>query len=70
MREKEMSKPSRNYWMVEKVEAMRRARNAKFYAKAHGLSELSAARFMDSCREYVQAAREYNRKMILAGINS
>jgi hypothetical protein len=56
-----MKKPPKTYWIAERNEALRRARNARFYAGNPDISEHARELFMATCRAYVAEAREAQR---------
>lgn len=48
------------YWIEQRNEMMRKARNAQFYAKASDISEIARMNWLATCRTFVQEAREIN----------
>ena len=52
---------------LARIEAMRRARNARFYSVDNGdpeVSQKTLARFRELCAEYVREARELNHQAL------
>lgn len=56
----------RSYWIAERNEFMRRARNALFYSKANDISAASIVDWQDVAKHFVTQAREANQKAIKA----
>jgi len=60
-----MNKPlPRAYWKAERIEKMRRARNAAFYATAPSVTPSGRAAWRNVASGLVADAREINRALI------
>ncbi len=59
-----MNKLPRSYWTDARDEAMRKARNAAFYAGCKDITDQARKLWTEIVADHVQRAREFNRNAV------